>query len=165
MSLKLIKGLGWLFIGIGVLLLVGMLLSINSTRSLLKEGVRTTGNVINFVETQDDEGQTMYAPVFAFLDQQGGEHQIVSHVSSSSYAYMKGQAVDVIYRTGDPDSAQIQSTFGLWGLAAILGFVGVIFVIFGIGANFITKKVLSSDEAANFEIQFGAGVSGDDSFD
>jgi hypothetical protein len=162
MSLKMIKGLGWLFIGIGALLLIGTLLAITNTRSLLREGVRTTGNVVDYVESQDDEGQTMYAPVFAFFDEQGGQHQIVSNVSSSSYAYMMGQAVDVIYRPGNPEGAEIQSTFGLWWLAGILGFVGGIFIVFGIGANFITGKVLSSTKDMGVNIQFGTGDFYDD---
>lgn len=165
MPQKMIKGLGWLFIGIGALLLTGAFFAVMSSRSLLQEGIRTTGNVIDFVESQDEDGQTMYAPVFSFLDEQGVEHQILSNVSSSSYAYMKGQAVDVIYRPGDPQGAEIQSTFGLWGLAAILGFIGIIFLVFGIGTNFITRKILSSTEDMSVEIQFGSGDTTDDSFD
>jgi hypothetical protein len=162
---KMIKGLGWLFIGIGALLLAGAFFAVMSSRSLLREGIRTTGNVIDFVESQAEDGQPMYAPVFSFLDEQGVEHQIRSNVSSSSYAYMKGQAVDVIYRPGDPQRAEIQSTFGLWGLAAILGFVGIFFLVFGIGTNFITRKILSSTDDMNVEIQFGSGDINDDSFD
>jgi len=150
------RNLGWLFIAIGILLLAGAVISINSTRQLLSQGIRTTGNVVDYSIGQDDEGTTMYAPVFAFLDQVGIEHQVQSKVSSSSQAYIKGQAVTVIYHSGSPESAEIMSTFGLWGVAGILGFVGVMFVVFGVGAVFVVRKVLDSQEPT-VEFKFGSG--------
>ncbi len=155
------RSLGWLFVAIGILLLAGTAVSINSSRRLLREGIRTTGNVVDFTLSQDSEGTTMYAPVFVFLDQSGTEHQVQSNVSSSSPVYVKGQAVPVIYRPTSPYSAEILSRFELWGLAGILGFVGAMFIVFGVGAVFVVRKLLDFQEPAA-EFQFGSGDFTDD---
>ena len=161
MSKIILRNLGWLFVAIGILLLAGAVISINSTRQLLNEGIRTTGNVVDYTIGQDDEGTTMYAPVFAFLDQDGFEHRVQSNVSSSGQAYIMGQAVTVIYRPDSPESAEIMSSFGLWGLTGILGFVGMMFVVFGIGVVFVVRKVFESQEPT-VEFNFGSGDFDDD---
>lgn len=161
MAEKMIRNLGWLFIAIGILLLAGAVVSINSTRQLLSQGIRTTGNVVDYSISQDSEGTLMYAPVFKFLDQAGFEHQVQSNVSSSSPAYIKGQAVTIIYRSVSPENAEIMSAFGMWGLASILGFIGLIFVVFGIGAGFVVRKVLES-HGPEVEFQFSSGDTDDD---
>lgn len=132
--------LGWAFLAIGVLLLVGAVFAVMNTVNLLQDGIRTTGNVVDYVVDYDNDGM-LFAPVFTFLDDQGSEHRIVSNVSSSSRGYTLGEAVDVIYRRGDPEGADIVSMFGLWGMAAILGGIGVGFVFFGILGIYIIGRI------------------------
>ena len=136
-----VKKFALLFLVIGAGLLVGALISGLNSFSLLREGVRTTGNVVDFNQGYDDEGDMMYTPVFTFLDEQGSQHQVTSRVSRSSPGYRRGEAVTVIYRRSSPENAEIQSLFGLWGVAGILTIIGVGFVFFGVLALIMFGRV------------------------
>jgi hypothetical protein len=133
------KLIGLIFLGVGVLILGGAILAGMNSASLLREGVRTTGNVIELLQSYDDEGDLLYTPVFLFLDEQGREHRVQSKFSSSPPGYRPGQAVELIYRPGRPETADVTSFFGLWGLAGILGMMGVGFIFFGLLALWVIR--------------------------
>jgi len=59
------KWVGVIFGIVGLGLLVGAALAVMSSNRFLSESVRTTGNVVDFIESYDDEGTLMYTPVFA----------------------------------------------------------------------------------------------------
>jgi hypothetical protein len=134
------KIVGLIFLGVGILLLGGALLAGMNSLSLLRDGVRTTGNVLEFSESYDDEGNRMYSPVYIFLDEQGQEQVVQSIISSSSPRYRQGQTVELIYRPGKPQTASTISYFDLWFLAGILGVLGLGFFIFGIVAVWIIRE-------------------------
>ena len=63
--------------------------------------------------------------------------------SSSPPAYDKGEVVGVFFDPADPKDARLDGFFDLWGGAAIVGGLGVVFLAFAIGMHF-----LLSDEAS-----------------
>ncbi len=134
------KIVGLIFLGVGILLLGGALLAGTSSLSLLRDGVRTTGHVLEFNQYFDDEGTLMYSPVYIFLDEQGQEQIVQSKISSSSPRYRQGQSVQLIYHPGKPETASTISYFDLWFLAGILGFLGLGFFIFGVVAVWIIRE-------------------------
>lgn len=128
---KIFKWIAWLFLVIGVGLLIGAAFAAMNSVRLIQQGIRTTGNVVDFIESYDDEGTLMYSPVFVFLDENGQEHRIESSYSSSSPGYTRGQIVDIVYPPGKPEAARIPDWFSYWGVTLILGFIGVAFIFFG----------------------------------
>jgi hypothetical protein len=134
------KIVGLIFLGVGILLLGGALLAGMSSASLLREGVRTTGHVLEFNQYYDDEGTLMYAPVYIFLDEQGREQIVQSIISSSAPRYRQGQTVELIYRPGKPETASTISYFDLWFLAGILGVLGLGFTAFGVAAIWLIRE-------------------------
>ncbi len=134
------KIVGLIFLGVGILLLGGALLAGMNTLSLLREGVRTTGNVLEFNESYDDEGTLMYSPVYIFLDEQGREQIVQSIISSSSPHYRRGQTVELIYRPGKPQTASTISYFDVWFLTGILGVMGLGFTAFGVAAIWLIRE-------------------------
>jgi hypothetical protein len=137
---NIFKKVGIIFLVVGILLLGGAILAGMNTVSLLNEGVRTTGNVVEFLESYDDEGDLMYTPVFVFLDEQGQEQRVQSKISSSSPRFRQGQAVELIYRPGKPETADTTSFFDLWLLAGILGFMAIGFIAFGVVAIWVIRE-------------------------
>lgn len=137
---NIFKIVGYIFLGVGILLLGGAIIAGMNSASLLREGVRTTGNVLEFNQYYDDEGTLMYTPVFVFLDEQGQEQQVQSKISSSSPRFRPGQAVELIYRPGKPQTADTISFFDVWFLTGILGVMGIGFIFFGILAVWIIRE-------------------------
>ncbi len=126
------KWVGWIFTLIGVGLAIGAVFAAFSGARLAREGVHTTGNVVDFTESTSEDGTLMYAPVFTFLDEQGQQHRIQSRVSSSPPGYSKGQIIELVYPPGQPEKADVASWFGVWGVAFILGIIAVVFIPVGI---------------------------------
>lgn len=150
------KWVAWLFLVIGVGLLIGAAFAALNSVRLIQQGVRTTGNVVDFIESFDEEGTLMYSPVFVFLDENGQEHRIQSSYSSSSPGYTRGQIVDVVYPRGDPERARLPNAFSYWGVTLILGFIGVAFVFFGVMALWKIVPAVAGMEK-EFSVTFGAG--------
>lgn len=134
------KIVGLIFLGVGMLVLSGAFIAGMNTASLLREGVRTTGNVLEFVESYDDEGTLMYSPVYIFRDEQGQEQRVQSKISSSSPRYRQGQSVELIYRPGKPETADTTSFVEVWLLAGILGVMGLGFSVFGVLAVWFIRE-------------------------
>jgi len=144
------KWVGVIFGIVGLGLLVGAALAVMSSNRFLSESVRTTGNVVDFIESYDDEGTLMYTPVFEYIDQQGATYTARANYSSSNKSYMKGEAVELLYLPSDPEDVRTPSWFSLWGLALILGAMGIFFV--GFAALFLW--VIS--RPGEIDVKFGA---------
>ncbi len=150
------KWVAWLFLVIGVGLLIGAAFAALNSVRLIQQGVRATGNVVDFVESYDEEGTLMYSPVFVFIDENGQEHRIQSSYSSSSPGYTRGQIVDIVYPRGNPEGARIPNAFSYWGVTLILGFIGITFVFFGVMALWKIVPAVSGMEK-EFTVTFGSG--------
>jgi Protein of unknown function (DUF3592) len=128
---KIFKWIAWLFLIIGIGLVIGAGIAAYYSTRLIQQGIRTTGNVVDFVESFSEDGTLMYSPIFVFIDENGQEHRVQSSYSSSSPGYARGQIVDIVYQPGKPDSARIPNAFSYWGVTGILGFIGIGFIFFG----------------------------------
>ena len=109
-----------------------------STLLLLRSGHSSTGHVVALTRQEGaagDEGDqkiVVFAPVFVFTPPDGEEHTVQSRAGSNPPGYVVGQAVRVLYREGEPDSAKI-ATFGqMWGPAC--GFAVAGLILSGVGA-------------------------------
>jgi hypothetical protein len=156
---KIFRWIAWLFLIIGAGLIIGAAFAALNSYRLIQQGIRTTGNVVDLVESYDDEGTLMYSPIFKFLDENGQEHRVQSSYSSSSPGYTRGQIVDIVYPPGKPESARIPNAFSYWGVAMILGFIGIGFVFFGALALW---KIVPATAGMEKEVSVTFGTSSDD---
>lgn len=153
---KIFKWIAWLFLVIGVGLLIGAAFAAMNSIRLIQQGVRATGNVVDFIESYDDEGTLMYSPVFVFLDENGQEHRIESSYASSSPGYTRGQIVDIVYPRGQPERARIPDAFSYWGVTMILGFIGGAFIFFGVLTLWKILPAVAGMEK-DVSVTFGSG--------
>lgn len=82
------------------------------SQRLLTKGIRTTATVIDFIETQS-ENNTMYKPVFEFLDRSQVKHTYISSISSYPAPYKIGERIKITY---DPKNIENVKTISFWGL-------------------------------------------------
>jgi hypothetical protein len=120
-----------LFLGIGVLMLaISAIAAVFTVRSFSRE-VSARGNVVDFVVRADSEGQEYYYPVVEFALPDGSIQTVPLSSGNWPPAYIKGEAVTVIYDQDKPQNARIQSfsgAFDKWILSMITGFLGIVFV-------------------------------------
>lgn len=120
-----------LFLGIGVLMLaISAIAVVFTVRSFSRE-VSARGNVVDFVVRTDSDGQEYYYPVVEFALPDGSMQRVPLSVGNWPPAYVKGEAVMVLYDQEQPLKARIQSfsgAFDKWILTMITGFLGIVFV-------------------------------------
>ena len=117
------KWIIYVFLAVGILLLMIGAITALHTQNLLRDGVTTAGKVIRL-----DRGasQRSYFPVVQF---QAGDEQITfkSRMGSNPAPFRVGEIVTVVYDPLDPQHASIKSFGQMWGLSVILGALGVVF--------------------------------------
>ena len=120
-----------IFLGVGVLMLaIAAIAAVFTVRSFSRE-VSARGNVVDFVVRMDSDGQEFYYPVVEFALPDGSIQRVPLSVGNSPPAYVKGEAVTVLYDQERPLKARIQSfsgAFDKWILTMITGFLGIVFV-------------------------------------
>jgi len=120
-----------LFLGIGVLMLaISAIAAVFTVRYFSRE-VSARGNVVDFVVRTDSDGQEYYYPVVEFALPDGSMQRVPLSVGNWPPAYVKGEAVMVLYDQEQPLKARIQSfsgAFDKWILTMIPGFLGIVFV-------------------------------------
>ncbi|WP_328534421.1 DUF3592 domain-containing protein [Micromonospora zamorensis] len=99
-------------------------------RKLRRTGVASVGTVIGHERTVDDG--PLYAPVIAFVDENGRKRQFTVAIRSSGRVHSVGQEVPVIYPPGRPNDPRLASfrhhlvTVGLpLAVGALFAFLGL----------------------------------------
>lgn len=115
---------------IGAAILLVALLCYQSTDLFLQEAIRTEGRVVGFKEQRGDDSVT-YRPVVVFLDTQENPIRFVSRVGSGRPAYSKGERVNVLYLSAEPEAAKLESFFDLWGATVVFAVIGLPFFLIG----------------------------------
>jgi len=143
------KALKYGFSAIGLLLLLGSYGSYNSTKIFLVNAIEAEGVIIGFASVRSESRRNSssvvsvsytYAPRTKFKTMEGETVEFNSRNSSSPPAYSVGQKVKVLYVPTNPQSASIDSFWSLWGLASILGGIGLVFLLGGIFIFFMMSK-------------------------
>lgn len=107
-----------------------------NTRQLLAEGAHARGTV-----TALNRSGSVYFPVVAFKTADGTQIELVGKTGTSSPRFVKGQQVEVIYRSEDPNDAKIGTFLDLWGPAFFLTIFGTIFSAISLAFIFIPWKM------------------------
>jgi|YelNatPaOPRAMG01_1025707.scaffolds.fasta_scaffold00626_6 hypothetical protein len=125
--------MGKVFIGVGLVALLGAVGTACSTWFFVRGAQRTLGTVIELQQSTDNESDRVtYAPVVGFQDANGFQHTVASRVYSAPPKFRVGDTVPVLYRPEAPDRARLARYWDLWGLPTVLGMLGCGQVIAGI---------------------------------
>jgi len=101
---------------------------------------RTHGQVIDLVPRTDSDNDVEYAPTFRFVAESGQTFTVTSSVASNPSGFEAGETVEVLYRKGDPSSAQIASFWQLWLVPVIFGAIGVAHGLIGGAIFFVLRR-------------------------
>jgi hypothetical protein len=91
------------------------------------------GHVTGSVTTTAKGGQTMYAPVVAFVTRDGEKITVQGHTYNRS-ALPLGKSITVLYEPANPQEARIESFGELWGLP-LAAFAGGLMLVGGVGVK------------------------------
>src|SRR5580698_4095219 len=81
--------------------------------ALVAEGV-----VTQLIANGDASHSVAYAPVFKFTTPDGRQHTVQSGAASNPPGFTVGEQVSVLFNPQNPEAADIDSFWQLWGLAA-----------------------------------------------
>ena len=106
-----------------------------------QNAIYTTATIVDFVEREDEEDGTIsYAPVFIFKDMQGNSYKVVSNTSSNPPVGEVGDEIEILYDPRDPQNAEQNSFFSIWGLSAILIGIALSILLIFESLNIAIKK-------------------------
>jgi hypothetical protein len=123
---------GAIFLGVGALeVAIGVFLYLRTTdfsrrRPTLREPLR------GFEESYSSDTGTSYMPVVEFTGADGEKRKFTDSMASDPPGYEVGETVPVKYDPADPEDARIAKRFRLWFAPALLGGMGVTFLIVGV---------------------------------
>ncbi len=128
-------GVGFLAAGILAIVIGGFAYA--NARSFYASAIHAPGKIVQ-LDRQKDGKETAIYPVFSFVDQAGVTHVIRSRrglTRSSTLVtgeYAVGDAVEVLYPAGDPESARLKDFFSMWGWPVIFGGGGLVLALVGL---------------------------------
>ncbi|MDR7129537.1 uncharacterized protein YneF (UPF0154 family) [Algoriphagus sp. 4150] len=143
--MKIIKIISYIFALIGLGLLVGAFVSYQNTSQFIKEASKTEGTVIRLLTDRSGES-VMYKPAVEFTDEKGNTVVFNSSTSSNPPSYTEQEKVSVLYPPDDPQKAEIEAFFPLWGGVLVLGILGSVFFLVG-GGIILVKKLKGDKES------------------
>lgn len=129
----LLMSIGITFIIIGIMVFIDKI-------KLLKNGVKTEGEVIDFQKglssyiSEDKQIVyiTVYRPVIRFKDE-NNEFKIITYdVSDSERIYSIGDKVNLVYTKNDSDYVEIAEKQIIFSMLCKLISIGIMFIIFSI---------------------------------
>lgn len=119
------------FLVVGILFLLGTVLTLYSGVSKVNKGIETVGIIIDLDVSISDDKSKSYFPIIEFTTQDNQKIEFRSSMGGSSYRGTIGQSIDVLYDPETPHDAVINSLFGIYGLSIIFGIFGGIFTLIG----------------------------------
>jgi hypothetical protein len=118
-----------------VLLIIGVWITADKL-DLVSNGMRADGTVVDLkreYSSSNGSSSYVYYPIVKFRTEGGGTIEFRSSVGSSHSSYSRGEGVTVVYDPNDPERAEIDSIFALWGGSLIIFAVGAVFTAVGAG--------------------------------
>lgn len=128
---RFVLWVGLVFGIIGLAIMAGGVWSWQSRQAIIDEGVRTTGIVTELDYRSDDEGGGSYYPVVEFRDRSGQPRTYHANSGSNPPSYVRGERVEIVYLTGNPEHALIDDFMGRWMLPVFLLCFGGVFAAIG----------------------------------
>lgn len=91
-------------------------------------------NAITFLQGGEPTG-LLYYPIVEYAAG-GTEQRVTGRTGRTSRTWEPGERLTVLVAPGDPRNARINTVFGVWGSAIILGGLGALFLLLSVLAPF-----------------------------
>lgn len=132
------KAMMWLC---GAFIVLGLVFAVR-TALFLRTAQPTTGTIVELIERESDDGGTLYAPVYTFVDTSGRTNRVISSSASYPPVGLVGDKIPVLFDPKNPSRAELDRFFDLWGFTAIGGGLGTFYlVVFWIVAAVSKRKM------------------------
>ncbi len=122
----------YLFSAIGLVLCAVAFFVYQNTQNFLATALTTEGTVVDLVSSYSRDSTT-YSPVVEYTTRKGEHISFTATFGSNPPAYTRGERVKIYYQESQPERAEIDGLFSLWGLPMILGSIGATFFLIGAG--------------------------------
>ncbi len=136
--MKIISKIKYIFIAIGLPMLIGAVFDYYSTVSFLESALSAEGTITDFEEHYND-GSVTYRPVVEFVDSNNQLIEFISSTGRGRSVYSLGEKIGVVYSPSNPQQASLDSFFSLWGTTLITTILGASFFSVGIFIFLIGK--------------------------
>jgi hypothetical protein len=123
---KLIIGLGFLFVIVGIAFAI-------RTQLFIQHSASVQGKVVRLVDQQDENGHTLYAPEFDY-SVNGRDYAITSSNYSRPAAFSPGEVVEVLYDRNNPQNGRISTYWEIHGMEDSFILAGLFFAGLGYAA-------------------------------
>lgn len=130
------KAMMWLC---GSLIILGMVFAFR-TALFLQTAQPTAGTIIELIERKSDDGNTLFAPVYTFVDTSGETNRVISSSASYPPIGLVGDNIPVLFDPKNPSRSEIDRFFNLWGFAAISGGLGTFYLLVFLIVALLTKR-------------------------
>jgi hypothetical protein len=124
-----IPRVGWMFGGIGLLLLALGAVFAWKMQAFVASATRADGVVVDLMAS-GSHGRT-FAPVIEFTAANGRHVRFRGSISSSPPEFDIGDRVGVLYPPAAPERARVDTPFELWIVPGLLGSIGALFALIG----------------------------------
>lgn len=129
-----VGGIVFMLIGAGVAAFSWYLYK--ADRAFLKQSVSVTGFVIRSEYVRSEKSGGAYYAIIAFQTTGGKKQEFRNEPGTGRPIYKDGEQVEIRYEKQNPANAKIAGFWELWGLTAVLGGFGLLFI----GAGLIIMR-------------------------
>ncbi|MBI6530845.1 DUF3592 domain-containing protein [Proteus vulgaris] len=144
--MKKFKFLFYIFAIIGVVIFIVALFVIKSELHLVRNGIETTGVIIDLSMSNSSNERSVYHPIIQFTTNDNREITFRSLEGSNPPRFHLGENISVIYLQNDPQRATINNFLGLYGAGTILGVFGLVFALTGLIPLYFIRRRASRDQ-------------------
>ncbi|MEQ5092806.1 DUF3592 domain-containing protein [Proteus terrae] len=144
--MKKFKFLFYIFALIGAIIFIVALFVIKSELNVVRNGIETTGIVIDQSVSKSSDGDYFYHPIIQFNTEDNREITFRSPEGSSQSRFYLGEKINVIYLPNDPQRATINNFLGLYGAGTILSIFGLLFASTGLIPLYFIRRRATRDQ-------------------
>jgi hypothetical protein len=130
--------IGWMLVGV-VVLALGAKALVDSQRFLAK-AVVANGIVVDVARVVNSDNEVSFYPVVEFVTAREQVVRFQADEATPDPEQRMGDSVRILHDPADPGNARLDTGFSRWGAGAVLGFVGLGFVVSGAGAYLLLRR-------------------------
>lgn len=144
--MKKFRFLFYIFALIGEIIFIVALFVIKSELNVVRNGIETTGVVIDQSVSKSSDGSYFYHPIIQFNTEDNREIMFRSPEGGHQSRFYLGEKINVIYLPSDPQRATINNFLGLYGAGTILSIFGLVFASTGLIPLYFIRRRATRDQ-------------------
>lgn len=144
--MKKFRFLFYIFALIGAIIFIVALFVIKSELNVVRNGIETTGIVVDQSVSKSSNGSYLYHPIIQFSTEDNREITFRSPEGRSQSRFHLGERINVIYLPTEPHRATINNFLGLYGAGTILSIFGLVFASTGLIPLYFIRRRATRDQ-------------------